>query len=72
MPIIKEQTRDRILTTATAATYTRSRAVEMSQGDWGTVRTALICYAGDQRDAGNDAWADQIMKTYAILRAQTT
>ena len=44
----------------------------MSQGDWGTVRTALICYAGEQRDAGNDAWADQIMKTYAILRDQTT
>ena len=59
--------------TATAtATYTRSRAVEMSQGEWGTVRAAVICYGGDQREGGNDGWAEQIMNVYATLWDQTT
>jgi hypothetical protein len=59
------------LTTATAAFATATATATATDGQWGTIRTALICYAGDQREAGNDAWADQIMKAYEILRNQT-
>jgi hypothetical protein len=59
------------LTTATAAFATAFATATATEGQWGTIRTALICYAGDQREAGNDAWADQIMKAYEILRNQT-
>jgi hypothetical protein len=56
------------MTTATAPT---ARAASLLTSEWETVRTALLCYAADQREAGNVYWAAQIRETYEIIRRQT-
>jgi hypothetical protein len=58
------------MTTTTTTTPT-ARAAALLTTEWTTVRTALLCYAGDQREAGNDAWADQLIKVYEVILGQT-
>jgi len=45
--------------------------VTLTQGEWDTMRTALLCYTSLQNQDGNRYWAKKILKLYSALMIQT-
>ena len=43
-------------------------AVTLTEAQWSTIRTAVLCMAVDCRTAGNAADADYYLNAYNILR----
>lgn len=58
-------------TTDTAAPN-RVKLVALTQSEWDTIRVALLCHAGEQREAGNKYWAASMMEAYYQVRKQTS
>lgn len=42
--------------------------VTLTEGQWGTIRTAVLCLACDCRIAGKDSDADYYMAAYKALK----
>jgi hypothetical protein len=42
--------------------------VTLPEGKWGTIRTALLCLACDERVKGNHTDADYYLATYKALK----
>jgi hypothetical protein len=54
------------MTTTTETTKT----VTLTQGEWDSIRCALICYVCDTREEF-PAWANQLRQLHKRLRAET-
>lgn len=54
------------MTTATETTKT----VTLTQGEWDSIRCALICYVCDTREEF-PAWANQLRQLHKCLKEQT-
>jgi hypothetical protein len=52
----------------TASPWNAENLTTLTDGTWGTIRTAVLCFAVDERLAGNRADADHWMAAFEALK----